>query len=65
MILRASATREILGPCRASGEQVIVDVGAYWCDSCHELDEQVFSLPRVAAAVEAGYLAVKNRRGEG
>lgn len=48
-----------LAAAAAAGEQVIVDVGAYWCDSCHELDERVFSLPRVAAAVEAGYLAVK------
>ncbi len=44
---------------RASGRLVLVDVGAYWCHSCHDLDEQIFTLPRVAAAIEAGFVAVK------
>jgi len=58
---------DALAAAAAEGKQVLVDVGAYWCHACHELDERVFTLPRVGAAIAAVYVAVKidAEKGEG
>jgi tetratricopeptide (TPR) repeat protein len=58
---------EALAAARAGGKQVFLDVGAYWCPPCRELDEQVFVRPEVGAALAAGYVAlhVDAEKGEG
>ena len=43
---------------QAAGKLVFVDVGAYWCPPCRELDEQVFVRPEVGEALERGFVAV-------
>ncbi|MEM6290140.1 MAG: tetratricopeptide repeat protein [Myxococcota bacterium] len=52
---------------KAEGKLLFVDVGAYWCPPCQKLDEQVFVLPKVAAALEARYVPVHvdAEKGEG
>ena len=44
---------------KAEGKLVLVDVGAYWCHSCHELEEKVFTLPSVGEFVRKRFIAVK------
>ncbi|HFE44042.1 MAG TPA: DUF255 domain-containing protein, partial [Nannocystis exedens] len=44
---------------KAEGKLVLVDVGAYWCHSCHELEEEVFTLPSVGDVVRKHFIAVK------
>ena len=39
---------QALGKAKAEGKLVFVDVGAYWCPPCHELDEKTFVDPSVA-----------------
>lgn len=46
---------------RRAGEEdklVFVDVGAYWCPPCHELDEKVFTKPEIGEFLGHGYVAV-------
>ncbi|MCB9700352.1 MAG: tetratricopeptide repeat protein [Myxococcales bacterium] len=43
----------------AESKLVLVDVGAYWCHSCHELDEAIFTRPEVGEHVAARYVALK------
>ncbi|MCA9684855.1 MAG: DUF255 domain-containing protein, partial [Myxococcales bacterium] len=54
---------------RATSEDklVFVEVGAYWCPPCHELEEQVFTDPRVGAWLEEHAVAVHidAEKGEG
>ena len=40
---------QALARAKAEGKLVILDVGAYWCPPCHQLDEQTFADPRVGA----------------
>lgn len=58
---------EALAAAKASGKQVFVDVGAYWCPPCRKLDEEVFVRPEVGAALAAGYVAlhIDAEKGEG
>jgi tetratricopeptide (TPR) repeat protein len=46
---------------------VLVDVGAYWCPPCHELDEKTFIDPGVAEFLAAGFVSlhVDAEKGEG
>jgi len=37
---------------------VFVDVGAYWCPPCHELDEQVFTQPEFGAWLSERMIAI-------
>ena len=48
-----------LAEAKAKGKLVLVDVGAYWCHSCHELEENVFTLPKVGDRIREGFVAVK------
>ena len=52
---------------KATGKRLFVDVGAYWCPPCRELDEQVFTQAEVGAALNDGYIAVHidAEKGEG
>jgi thioredoxin-like negative regulator of GroEL len=40
---------QALNQAKVESKLVFVDVGAYWCPPCHELDEKVFTQPNVAA----------------
>lgn len=48
-----------LAAAKAESKLVLVDVGAYWCHSCHELEEEVFTLPSVGDFVRERFIAVK------
>jgi thioredoxin-like negative regulator of GroEL len=48
-----------LAEAKAKGKLVLVDVGAYWCHSCHELEENVFTLAKVGDRIRDGFVAVK------
>jgi tetratricopeptide (TPR) repeat protein len=52
---------------RDQGKLIVVDVGAYWCPPCHELDEKTFTDPRVGAWMREHALAlhVDAEKGEG
>lgn len=52
---------------QASGKLLFVDVGAYWCPPCHELDEKTFTDPRVATWLAQHTVAVHidAEKGEG
>lgn len=52
---------------QASGKLLFLDVGAYWCPPCHELDEQTFTDPRVAAWLAQHTIAlhIDAEKGEG
>jgi tetratricopeptide (TPR) repeat protein len=56
-----------LAAAKAEGKLVLVDVGAYWCPSCHRLDEEVFVRPEVGELIGDGYIAVHidAEKGEG
>jgi tetratricopeptide (TPR) repeat protein len=58
---------EALARARTEGKLVLLDVGAYWCDPCHELDEKTFVDPGVGERLAAGYVAlhVDAEKGEG
>lgn len=55
-----------LAAAKAEGKLVFVDVGAYWCPPCRELEEKVFTRDDVGAAL-AEYVAlhVDAEKGEG
>ncbi|MFO7564455.1 MAG: thioredoxin family protein [Enhygromyxa sp.] len=52
---------------KAEGKLVFVDVGAYWCPPCHELDEKVFTQPEFGAWLNDKMIAVHvdAEKGEG
>jgi tetratricopeptide (TPR) repeat protein len=56
-----------LAAAKAEGKLVFVDVGAYWCPPCHQLDEEVFVRPEVGEFLGNGYIAVHvdAEKGEG
>jgi thioredoxin-like negative regulator of GroEL len=58
---------EALAKAKAEGKLVLIDVGAYWCPPCHQLDEQVFVRPEVGERLGRGYVAlhVDAEKGEG
>jgi len=58
---------EALARAKKENKLVFVDVGAYWCPPCRELDEEVFVDPRVGEFLAAGYVAVHidAEKGEG
>ena len=58
---------EALAMADAQGKLVFVDVGAYWCPPCHELDEKVFTDERVATWLREHAIAlhVDAEKGEG
>lgn len=56
-----------LAAARSAGKQVFVDVGAYWCPPCRQLEEEVFTRPDVGAAIGERFVAlhVDAEKGEG
>jgi thioredoxin-like negative regulator of GroEL len=58
---------EALAKAKAESKLVLVDVGAYWCPPCHQLDEEVFVRPEVGQRLDRGYVAlhVDAEKGEG
>jgi tetratricopeptide (TPR) repeat protein len=52
---------------QASGKLLFLDVGAYWCPPCHELDEKTFTDPRIGEwmAKNAIALHIDAEKGEG
>lgn len=58
---------EALAEAKAAGKLVLLDVGAYWCPPCHQLDEEVFVRPEVGERLARGYVAlhVDAEKGEG
>lgn len=58
---------QALARAKAEGKLVFVDVGAYWCPPCHQLDEEVFVRPEVGEHFAERYVAVHidAEKGEG
>ncbi|WP_181198101.1 tetratricopeptide repeat protein [Enhygromyxa salina] len=58
---------QALARAESEGKLVFVDVGAYWCPPCHELDEKTFTDPRVGRwlAERAIAVHVDAEKGEG
>ena len=58
---------QALAEAKAQDKLVLMDVGAYWCPPCHQLDEEVFVRPEVGEPLAAGYVAmhVDAEKGEG
>ncbi|PRQ09308.1 thioredoxin family protein [Enhygromyxa salina] len=58
---------QALAAAKAQAKLVFVDVGAYWCPPCHELDEKTFTDPRVGEwlAKHAIAVHVDAEKGEG
>lgn len=58
---------EALARAKAEGKLVLLDVGAYWCPPCHQLDEEVFVRPEVGERIDRGYVAlhVDAEKGDG
>jgi tetratricopeptide (TPR) repeat protein len=58
---------QALAKAKAEGKLVFMDVGAYWCPPCHQLDEEVFVRPEVGQRLAQGYVAlhVDAEKGEG
>jgi tetratricopeptide (TPR) repeat protein len=56
-----------LAAAKAEGKLVFVDVGAYWCPPCHQLDEELFVRPEVGEFLGQSYVAVHidAEKGEG
>jgi len=56
-----------LAKAEAEHKLVFVDVGAYWCPPCHELDEQVFTKPAVGDWLRERTIAlhIDAEKGEG
>jgi tetratricopeptide (TPR) repeat protein len=52
---------------QAQAKLVFVDIGAYWCTPCHDLDEQTFTDPRVGEwlAKHAVAVHIDAEKGEG
>jgi thioredoxin-like negative regulator of GroEL len=58
---------EALAKAKNESKLVFVDVGAYWCPPCHELDEKVFTQPAFAEWLNKKMVAVHidAEKGEG
>lgn len=58
---------EALAKAKSENKLVFVDVGAYWCPPCHELDEKVFTQPAFAEWLGTRMIAVHidAEKGEG
>lgn len=58
---------QALAQAKAENKLVLMDVGAYWCPPCHQLDEEVFVVPAVGQRLAEGYVAlhVDAEKGEG
>jgi thioredoxin-like negative regulator of GroEL/thiol-disulfide isomerase/thioredoxin len=58
---------QALAQAQADDKLLFLDVGAYWCTPCHELDEKTFIDPRVGAwlAKHALALHIDAEKGEG
>lgn len=58
---------QALAHAQASRKLLFLDVSAYWCPPCHELDEKTFTDPRVGAwlAQHAIALHIDAEKGEG
>lgn len=50
---------QALARAKAEGKHVLVDVGAYWCHSCHDLDEQVFTVAAIGEFINQRFVAIK------
>ena len=63
----SGSLEQALAKATAEGKLVLVDVGAYWCPPCHQLDEEVFVRPEVGQRLAEGYVAlhVDAEKGEG
>lgn len=42
-----------------SGKPVLLSLSASWCSWCHEMDEETYSEPRIAANVNDGFVPVR------
>lgn len=58
---------QALAKAKAEHKLVFVDVGAYWCPPCHELDEKVFTQPEFAEWLSPRMIAlhIDAEKGEG
>jgi thioredoxin-like negative regulator of GroEL len=58
---------DALARAKAEDRLVFIDVGAYWCPPCHELDEKTFVDPDVGTRLAEKYVAlhVDAEKGEG
>lgn len=58
---------EALARAKAEKKLVLMDVGAYWCPPCQQLDEEVFVRSEVGERLGRGYVAlhVDAEKGEG
>lgn len=58
---------QALAKAKAENKLVFVDVGAYWCPPCHDLDERTFVDEKVAARLADKYVAlhIDAEKGEG
>lgn len=58
---------QALAQAKSEGKLVFVDVGAYWCPPCHELDEKTFTQPELGAWLNHKMIAVHvdAEKGEG
>ena len=63
----AGSLEDAVAKAKADRKLVFVDVGAYWCPPCHELDEKVFVDVEVGKFLDANYvpLHVDAEKGEG
>lgn len=50
---------QALARAKAEGKHVLVDVGAYWCHSCHDLDEKVFTVASIGEFINQRFVAIK------
>lgn len=58
---------EALAAAKKDDKLILVDVGAYWCPPCHELDEKTFVDPKVGEYLKKGYVSlhIDAEKGEG
>ncbi|MGB1012973.1 MAG: tetratricopeptide repeat protein, partial [Nannocystaceae bacterium] len=58
---------QALAEATKTGKLVFIDVGAYWCPPCHELDEKVFVDPKVGSFLGDKFVSIHidAEKGEG